>query len=92
MNRAEHVEQIRESVQNPTGIEVAEPKHAAIRAAGIVWKDGFECGMSLRGGAPLFTGIAGDTDHPDLAVRPRLLRDPFDQIVVIRILVAVVPF
>jgi hypothetical protein len=48
--------------------------------------------MSLRGGAPLLAGITGDADHSDLAVRPRLLRDPFDQIVVIRILVAIVPF
>ena len=48
--------------------------------------------MSLCGRAPLLAGIAGDADHSDLAVRPRLLRDPFDQIVMVRILVAVMAF
>src|SRR5882757_5513211 len=52
MNRAEDVEQIREGVQNPAQIEVAESEHATVRAARVVWKDGFQREMSLRGGAP----------------------------------------
>ena len=68
VNRAEDIEQIREGVQNPAGIEVPESEHAAIRTARVVRKDGFQRRMSLRGRAPLFTGITGDTDHPDFAV------------------------
>ena len=79
-------------MQDPAGIEVAESEHAAIRTAGVVGKDGLQRGMSLRGRAPLFAGIAGDADHPDLAVGPWLLRDPLDQVVVVRVLVAIVPF
>src|SRR5260370_28149821 len=48
--------------------------------------------MALRGRTPLFAGIARNAGHSDLAVCPRLLRDPFDEVVVVRILVAVVPF
>jgi hypothetical protein len=31
-------------------------------------KMAFQRGMSLRGGTPLFAGIAGNADHSDLAV------------------------
>src|SRR4029077_3433393 len=72
--------------------EVAESEHAAIGAARIVRKDGFQGRMSLRSGAPLFSGKSGDADHSDLAVRPWLLRDPFNQIVVVGIFVAIMPF
>src|SRR5260370_14782162 len=48
--------------------------------------------MALRGRTPLFAGIARNAGHSDLAVCPRLLRDPFDEVVVVRILVAVVAF
>src|ERR1700730_4300603 len=48
--------------------------------------------MSLRGSAPLLAGKTRDSDHSDLAVRPWLLRDPVDEIVVVRILVAIMPF
>src|ERR1700730_11334834 len=48
--------------------------------------------MSLRGSAPLLAGKTRDSDHSDPAVRPWLLRDPFDEIVVVRILVAIMPF
>src|ERR1700716_1155442 len=41
MDRAEDVEQIRERVQDPAGIEVTESEHAAIRAARVVRKDCF---------------------------------------------------
>jgi hypothetical protein len=92
MNRAEDVEQIRKTVQDAAGIEIPETEHAAIRAARVVRKDGFQRRMSLRGRAPLFSGKAGDADHSDLAVRPGLLRDPFDQVVVVGVLVAIVPF
>src|ERR1700688_1131333 len=59
MNRAEDVEQRRKAVQDPARIEIPESKHAAIRAASVVGKDRFQRRMSLRGGAPLFTGITG---------------------------------
>src|SRR5262249_46935920 len=36
MDRAEDVEQIRESVQDPARIEVTESKHAGVRAARVV--------------------------------------------------------
>src|SRR5947209_874847 len=68
MDRAEDVEQIREGVQDATGIEVAESEHAAIRAARVVRKDRFQRRMSLRGGAPLLAGVPRDADHPDLAI------------------------
>ena len=68
MDRAEHIEQIGERVQHPTGIEVPESEHAAVCAARVVRKDGFQRGMSLRGRTPLFAGIARNADHSDLAV------------------------
>src|SRR4029077_15435500 len=78
VNRAEYVEQIREGMKDATRIEVTESEHAAVRTARVVRKNGFQRGMSLRCGAPLFPGEARDPDHPDLAVRPWLLRDPLD--------------
>src|SRR4029077_9378705 len=63
VDRTEDVEQIREAVQDSAGVEIAESEHAAIRTAGVVWKDGFQRGMSLGGGAPLFSGKSGDADH-----------------------------
>src|SRR5262249_10235790 len=92
INPAKDVEEIRERLQDAARIEVEKAEHAAIGAARVVGKDGLQCGMPLCGRAPLLAGIARDADHSDLAVRPWLLRDPFDQIVMVRILVAVMAF
>ena len=47
--------------------------------------------MALSGGAPLLARriLKRWRDHADIAVTPGLARDPFDQIVVIGVLVAV---
>src|SRR6266403_5280177 len=92
MDGAEHIEQIWEGVQHAPRIEVAEPEHSAIRAAGIVWKDSLQSRMSLSRRPPLLAGVARDTHHPHLAVGPGLLRDPLDRVVVVGIFVTVVAF
>ena len=92
MDRAEDVQQIGERVHHPAGVEVAESEHAAVGAARVVRKDGLEGRVALRGRAPLLAGVARDADHADLAVGPRLLRDPLDQVVVVGVLVAIVAF
>ncbi len=41
-------------MNHATRVEVAKSKHAAVGAAGIVWEDGLERGVPLRGRTPLF--------------------------------------
>ncbi len=89
MDGAEHVEQIRERVEDAAWIKVAEAEHAPVSAAGVVRKDGLESRMPLRGGAPLLAGVAGDPDHADVTVTPRLTADPLDHIIVVGIFTAV---
>src|SRR5580658_9618916 len=43
--------------------------------------DGFEMRRSFNGSFHLRSGEITDPDHADIAVRPRLLRGPFDEVV-----------
>ncbi len=58
VHRAEHVEQVGESMQEAARVEIAKSKHAAIGAAGIVREDRLESRMPLSGGAPLLPRVA----------------------------------
>jgi hypothetical protein len=87
VNRAEYVQKVGKCVKQPSGIEVAEAKHSTVSATRVVWEDRLQGRMLLRGRAPLLTGVCGNSDHPDIAVAPGLLRNPLDQVIMIPLLV-----
>src|SRR5258708_33913313 len=92
MHRAENVKQIRERVNDATGIEVPKPEHPSVCTTGVVRKDRLDRGATLRCRTPLFAGKTRDPHHADLAVGPRLVRDPFDHAVMVTMLLAIATF
>src|SRR5260370_23691941 len=52
----------------------------------------FEIGVALSGSAPLLARERKDADHSDIAVGPRLLRYPIDQVVMAAVFLTVVTF
>ncbi len=76
-------DQIAEQVNDAAGIFVAEAAELAIGAARIERKDGAQMRRLFLGHRKLLGAEAGNADHADFAVAPRLRRDPFDQVVAI---------
>src|ERR1700722_20642123 len=70
-------------MDDAAGIFVAEAAELAVGAARVEWKDRLEMRRLFLGDGKLLGAKAGNADHADLAVAPRLRRDPFDQVVAI---------
>ena len=83
MHRREMADQIAEQVDDAAGIFVAEAAELAIGAARIEREDGAQMRRLFLGDGKLLGAEAGNADHADLAVAPRLRRDPLDQVVAI---------
>ena len=76
-------QQITEQVQHAAGIFLAKAPQRSISAARIERENRFQMRRILLGREQLFGAEAGNADHPDIAVAPWLLRDPFDEIVAV---------
>ena len=83
MHRREMADQITEQMDDAAGIFVAEAAELAISAARVEREDRFEMRRLFFGDRKLLGAEAGNADHADIAVAPRLRRDPLDQIVAI---------
>ena len=70
-------------MEHAAGIFLAEAAERAVGAARIEREDRFQMRRILPGGMELLGAEAGNADHADIAVAPRLLRNPFDQIVAV---------
>src|SRR5579883_3649882 len=70
-------------MQHTAGIFLAEAAERAERAARVEREDRLQMRRVLLGGVELLGAEAGNADHADIAVAPRLLRDPLDQIVAV---------
>src|SRR6185312_15624537 len=55
----------------------------SVSAARVVGEDSLEFWRLLARGVKLLGSERADADHADIAVAPRLLRDPFDHVVAI---------
>ena len=64
-------------------IFLAETTQRAQRAARIEWKDRFQMWWILFSNMKLFRAEAGNTDHTNVAVTPRLLCNPLDEVVAV---------
>ena len=83
MHRREMADQIAEQMNDAARIFVAEAAKLAVGAARIERKDRLQMRRLLLGDGELLGAEAGNADHADIAVAPRLRRDPFDQIVAV---------
>ena len=79
----EMTDQITKQVHDAAGIFVAEAAELAIGAARVEREDRLQMRRLLLGDGKLLGAEAGNADHADIAVAPRLRRDPFDQIVAV---------
>ena len=76
-------DQVAEKVQHAARIFLAETAQRAERAARIERENRLQMRRILFGGVELLRAEAGNADHADVAVTPRLLRNPFDQVVAV---------
>ena len=76
-------EQVSEQVQHAAGIFLAKAAQRSVGAARIEREDRFQMRRVLLRYEQLLGAEAGNADHSHIAVAPRLLRDPFDQIVAV---------
>ena len=76
-------DQIAEQMDDAAGIFVAEAAELAIGAARVEREDGVQMRRLFLGHRKLLGAEAGNADHADVTVAPRLRRDPFDQVVAV---------
>ena len=83
MHRREMADQIAEQMDDAAGIFVAEAAELAVSAARVERENRAQMRRLFLGHRKLLGAEAGNADHADGAVAPRLRRDPFDQVVAI---------
>ena len=89
VNATEHAQQVRHHLDDAARVELAQAPHAAVGAHGVVGEDGFQMRGLLHGRPELFAAEGGDADHAHIAVTPGLGGDPFDHVVVVPYVLAV---
>src|SRR5262249_5770152 len=83
MGRGIDLQQEAKEMDHAAGIFVAKTAGFAIGAARIEWKDSFEMRRVELGSHELLGAEAGNADHADIAVAPRLRRNPFDEVIAV---------
>src|ERR1017187_3469855 len=81
-------DQITEEMKDSTGIFLTKTAHDPEGPAWVQRKDRLQMGRILSRDMELLGAEAGDSNHSDIAVAPRLSRDPLDQIVAVPLPVA----
>jgi hypothetical protein len=81
MHHGKVTDKIPEKMNDTTRIFIPESSQFPVGSSGIKGEDGFQMRRLLFGHEKLFGSKTGYPDHPDIAVTPRLLGNPLDQIV-----------
>src|SRR5271156_4016388 len=83
VDRGEMHDQVAEEMEDAAGIFFPEASKRSICAPGIEWENGFQVRRGLSCGMKLLGAESGNAHHADIAVAPRLRRNPFDKIVAV---------
>ena len=83
MGRGINLQQKAKEMDHAAGIFVPEAAGFAIGAARIEWENRFQMRRVELRSHELLGAEAGNADHADIAVAPRLRRDPFDEVIAV---------